>query len=1386
VAKNAGQQSAAPEAAISADPAGLPSQESLRQRRRQLNQTIFRLILGWMGVLVLLTAIGLATHLEWARPRVEQAMQEAFHRPVRLGNISWMLGFNGLSIGTDRLTMTENDGKPFIVAADSEIGVAFIPLLQKRVIIKHVQFHHPEVFATQTAAGKWNFSDLLVEGPEIHYVEVDNGVFHLRNRLNASTAASVDSQNLFSNSRWRSYDLQDVCIKLIFPSKNQHHSWPFYLTFKLPHEHGQHSYLSTVSLTLMCNGSMDDWKQHPCKVDVLASKLAPEDWRPFLLVPDDLDGLISLKFHGEGTPGQSINGTLTGSAEEARWWNGTASFSSAPQISFSSNIECAQDQLRWDKLKLKVASIDIESHGLVDGWRTANPSYSAQLSADLKNILHKSDSSIFKFLPGFPQLPSQQQSSGSAQMELTLEGDGAARTISTRLKADGLPLSHLLTGDADKAEAPLLSLFKLEPNTPISGQVVVDPDQTIRVKDLRLPVNGSTLAIDGIINAAHRSHDVTITSQNLVLDKFDASQLEEKLTQSIFLSGKIDLGAHLLCDQLQQTVDVQAKLKDASLSSSKENIAYRLNGLVTFNGKAIDFQHVSGTVDNDDHSTGSIFLDGTYQTGKQAACALSLTGKQVDIADLLKICRVSGLPLSASAIGNLSGTAKEVAVSIKGSGKNPQCQVHLTPGDMHYRLSSSANGVFLKPLKITGGSINISGDRLDLNELPITAQSGKLTLTAAFLGLGKDLNARSIHASTAGIGVDELQNYLCSPDLPSSTTKTFANVLSPLQISNAKGKVSGEWQFAVGSRADAPSQMSGSIAFSGISGKVFQHVPFDKMSATVNVHDESLQIPELVLVSGVSRVRLSGEVKGIQDKPQWTLVMGAHGKPEDLLACLPAGIGRGIQGAASANVALHATITGDLRGDRITFVAQARPGCNLHISGQGWDINQPLSQPMSMDGTLVSRSADGNESVKLENAHMQIADAVLQTGGKYEWACDSDQLTSMELTMSTPQPVSAPILLSAIVPGLDTTGGSGTIKGSLAFAGMGQRLLTHGDFVLKDVSLPAVNVKNVDGKLHSPRWSIVGTTDHGIQSQLAIQISNATVAGVPVRDLSGTVMLESGNEPCLTLNDGQGTVAGGHVSVLGTYRLNNQNWSLDLGMSQLQIDEFVSDLIEHSGEVTGLASGHVKLESRGTDWNQAIANLKGEGHVEVAKGTVPKVAALQEKLSQANLLHQGIFGFNINNVLQTVLPGKAGKFREANASFSIVDGVVSIDHLNFVGSDMRLRAAGDWNIPHNALNVEVDGNIPRVASSILPGPVGQVSRNLTIQKAVRVVTFNKLEALPSVPLLGDIAADDPRAFTFKVACDLDKPDAMQHSISKTFRWLPNKPNASAHPIPRPL
>ena len=112
-----------------------------------------------------------------------------------------------------------------------------------------------------------------------------------------------------------------------------------------------------------------------------------------------------------------------------------------------------------------------------------------------------------------------------------------------------------------------------------------------------------------------------------------------------------------------------------------------------------------------------------------------------------------------------------------------------------------------------------------------------------------------------------------------------------------------------------------------------------------------------------------------------------------------------------------------------------------------------------------------------------------------------------------------------------------------------------------------------------------------------------------------------------------------------------------------------------------------------------------------------------------------------------------------------------------------MRAAGKFDFLERHVELDVAGDIPRVSSSIIPGAIGEMSRKVTLQRMFSIVTFRKLKDLPALPLLGDIANDDPRAFTFSVTTPTEPPKLMTQAVEKSFKWLPNKPFASAHPVP---
>jgi hypothetical protein len=170
-------------------------------------------------------------------------------------------------------------------------------------------------------------------------------------------------------------------------------------------------------------------------------------------------------------------------------------------------------------------------------------------------------------------------------------------------------------------------------------------------------------------------------------------------------------------------------------------------------------------------------------------------------------------------------------------------------------------------------------------------------------------------------------------------------------------------------------------------------------------------------------------------------------------------------------------------------------------------------------------------------------------------------------------------------------------------------------------------------------------------------------------------------------------------------------------------------------------------------------------------------------LTQANFLFQGILGFNLNNLLQSVAPVRSGEFNELTSSFQVYKGALAIKELRFSGDDLRLWGAGNVNLMESNIDLDIAGTLPRVSESFLSGSLGKLSRNITVSGLLSKVTFGRLENLPSLPIIGDIASDKPRAFAFKVQAPAQDAKQISKSIEKTFKFLPNRQAASAHPVP---
>jgi hypothetical protein len=872
----------------------------------------------------------------------------------------------------------------------------------------------------------------------------------------------------------------------------------------------------------------------------------------------------------------------------------------------------------------------------------------------------------------------------------------------------------------------------------------------------------------------------------LKLNEFDASQLavqdaskRKQRSSSFLVSGLVDLDASLNHHSGRTVANAQVNLKNASLLlPDKQPLAQSVSGGVTLKDDVIQLSKVGGQLLSKTGGSGSFQLDGSVSTRRQGGLDIQFSGKHVDLGQLLAFFKSVNLPVSPQLAQTMKGTARELSIKLKGKVEAPVVMVAMTPEDVYCQMAPTT-----KPVHLTAGSIILDRDQLTLKDVSGSTSTGKFvvsSLTDNFLDNPKILNFK---IKTNAMDAAEVQQYLRSETVPADIRSYFAQSIKPLNPVVAGGKIFCDLTVNF---AASPAAVDGQIGFYNLAGKLGDGgLPFERSSGVVSFAGKNLQFENLIVNTAGSSLNIDGAVDDYRLAPAWQVSIKGNLKPQEALLMWPAA-GKNFNLSADSRqaVAINANVAG--KGSKLaaSFTGSCPLNGNVALKGNFGALSQP-KMPVRFDGSLLF--VDGTESrLEFQSCHLFLGDAAVQGSGKCTFRKDGGAKPNLEFVVTTPDPVALETVMGALHPELDNSGVKGTLKGTLAMAGPVDNLLTHGEVVFNQVALPTLNIRELTGKIDTPRWSIIGddiADRSGLRSEARLNFPVVNVGGLIMSDVQAAIVFDNAATARLSLNDGVANVAGGKMNVSGWFEPKSTSSHIELTLSKLAVDEFITDLVEHSGEVTGLLDGGVKIDSSGTTYLQLVGNMQGLGDFAIHSGSVPKFAQLQEKLNHANLLHQGIFGFNFNNLLQSFVPVKLGQFKEASGQFQIKDGVVALEQLRFDGSDMRLRAAGNWNIPRNTVSLDVAGDIPRVSSSILSGAMGEVSRDLTLQKAVRVMTFNKLGSLPSFPILGDIGSDDPRAFSFKVVAALTTPNAVAQSIEKSFKWLPNKPNASAHPLP---
>lgn len=1402
---------------------------------------IFRFVFGWIFSILILAVIALMVNIDWAKPKVEEVMTQTLHRPVRLGHMRWFFGFNGLTITTRFVDVKEEDGDPFMKAGGTNIGIAFTPLLSGKVVVKHLKFDHPEFWFVKLKPGGWNFEDLLVDTTEVHFIQVDDGVVHI---VDATKEAIVkkpfDVTDLDMKFNWPVTGRKlPFFLSMAMPSSNKDKSEDFLrldgFTTGVDKDLKKTELEMTVSAGDMHTDDLRkvlsivaDRKEQkelfagntflkappvkaqsvtaPIKVEVPGKKTSSKASSVKVPLPAkkndlaDVSGLLSFKNTLKGSIEKGFTAELSTKVKSLAIAQSQIGKVKTGEINTEGELSLTDKEISWSDLNFSVGGVSLSSKGDLKNWQEKSSQYDFDVESNIKDLsaLTKAIdfSSIKQDKDGkLLKVIKTATASGKAFFKINVTGESDQAKLLTKLDIEGLPIAKVIKEVAPEA-LPLLAIVGITEESRLKGHFESHPGRKLSIKQGAILIPDSIIKLDGELDLLRDSMDVKfdLSEVNLkkVWDKALASPETRKLIEkeitgtnpkNLLVSGFVRAQGNIKRNKKGLDVVLTASLREGGLvMPDKTLVANNVVGKVELKNGTLRLNSVEGKVGN----TGRFSLTGQVNKILSPTPQVDMIfyGNNIEFNNLGKVMNLVGLSFPAITEGHLTGRVKELSIKLLGPPKNPNVFLSASPEDIAYRPPGLS-----RSLRAVSGTILFANDVITLSDVDIVARGMKLTTSLVIEDLSGSARLKNVHVKSDGIDIGDIDYYLASTVMPPPLRQQYKDFLNTYKIRNLHGRIYGD--LVVEPRPAQDINIEGVIGCYSVGALVGQkgelELPLERIAGIIAASGDELLIQDLSGNARSTEFQLNGSISNYKSKkPSWKTELRSTISASEFLDLIPK-MTEGFAGGklkvqSQGPLILKAKIEGDMEKNKVIFSSHSDAKNNFQIITPAITINQPQGEEMNLDGSISTDT----KGLTLHNTNLLVGEAALTAQGQFNWTPGQE---TINITILSPNPVPAKIIVGLVNPSMDTKNMMGSLDGFVALEGPVAHPKLTGKISMDRVSNKDYQLFDLNGSISTDNTS---AKDPYSVSLAKIDIDRLRYHKLNINDVGGMIEVQMQEQkdksqapmPKLLLRDITARLAGGLAKVDGYYDMDTSAIGVNAYLSKIHMEEVVDRVFDSPDEMTGALDGEIHLTTRGVDDKEILKNMEGTGQILIEKGIVSRFGQLQNKLTQANFLFQGILGFNLNNLLQSVAPVRSGEFNELTSSFQVYKGALAIKELRFSGDDLRLWGAGTVNLMDSSnIDLDIAGTLPRVSESFLSGSLGKLSRNITVSGLLSKVTFGRLENLPSLPIIGDIASDKPRAFAFKVQAPAQDAKQISKSIEKTFKFLPNRQAASAHPVP---
>ncbi len=1357
----------------------------------------------WLGFMVIIFGIAMLTDIDWSKRYIEKLMCEATHRQVKLGHLTWTFGLGGLAIDTTKISITEKSGLPLLQAGPSEIGIAFWKLLSGELRLRHLYFKQPELWSIRYAPGNWNFDDLLKTTINIDYLECSEATVHIIDKTTPPAMAAFSPINLNS-----------LKLKLVMPTARSNH--PVFFSCRVP----RNGFESNIKLSGFIRGGSENWQQHRTQLNLQLTQFDPSDLKQIATILNidlskvisqisahKLAGLFDCNIDYKGVFDKDFQGTVAVKGNNIETTINDLGLIKAPHLVCKTDFQSASNLLCWKNTEITLADSGIEftSEGSLKNWRSPDSSsFNGTAVGHCDNLSNLSKVFCQPAVSSAGTFNLISHLEGKALVDMTFSGNRAETTYKSKMRLSDLGVNSL------KAILPekylpitlLLGLSGSSSQAVMRGDVSIDSQNSIALDQCTITDGATTYKASGIFNPKLKQAKCSFIIEALSLSKIadslnQSSQIRAVVDKVLSLSNKSKFSFTGKADcqgQFSQNNNLLTYKTDIALNGNSLSISsplLKLNdvkGHVICNNDNLLINDLTSTVDKGKLEI-SGFLPVVSKSGApEGQLQLHLHGSHFDLANLGTLLTLFKIESPFFSHHQLSGLVKDISLDLDGAYRSPNLKFVALPEELYYQPPGLS-----RPLKAISGTVAFNHNNLDLKDVVFAINDGTVVSNLSVLNLLSDARLDKFRFKSSGVDIKDICYYFNSPLLPATLREPLLklNHFCPMSFNSGKayGNISGTFN-------KDKVELDGVVGLNNASLKLAGNKEnVEHVNGAFTVAGNKLLLQDLSASVHGSNFKIEGKISNYQDaNPVWAGELTANLEPSELAGFIP----ENCQQLKTSHIKLNASnkISVKLKGhghenySSINLYLNSDAQANFNLTGPVINFYQPTGEHLTFEGTFKLEP----DSIKLSDLRLTVGSALLQAKGWFkgkfneEYQTQANNLPEQEfdILVRLPEYVPTSTLLQLSYPSHENAVGSGFIKGFISAAGSPSHPRLASELHFNKVSVPALRISNLTGEL------VGDNTQESKKIKGRIKLDSLNLSKALLSNISGQIeALSLGNPtdehktiPTIVIQDCRGSFAGGKFNLDGSIDLSAKKLCLRTSLKEAAADEALDAIFGLNDEMTGTLNLDAVLGANfSNDHNsiQAFSNIDGSGTVKIVNGNVSRFSHLQTRITQGKLLHQGLFGFNVNNLFQSVVPVRTGNFRELETSLRFNHELLSIDSLEYDGDDLHLKAKGNANLALHTVELEIVGKVPRVSNSFIRGPVGEISKEFTVQRVIDSLTLHKLESLPSLPILGNVASDGPRQFTFRILAPYDQPKLVSQSIEKSFRWTEDRPLATALP-----